>query len=271
MSTQTSPSAPEVTEKTAADFYDELFLESLCLPWAEQVVKRARLAPGERVLDVACGTGAVTGVARRAIGGEESIVGIDHSPEMLAVARRKMPEVRWWEGRAESLPFDNESFNAVLCQFGLMFFEDRGQALREMRRVLRPGGCVTLAVWDGLERTPAYAALTDLVEQYLGSDAGAAVRNAFALGDTVVMRQLLEGAGFTSVDAESVPAVALLPSLRSWVDAEVRGWVGGGFTEEEYTVFYAEAERVLAPYVRSDGRAEFALPAVLASGEKNPG
>lgn len=84
------------------------------------------------------------------------------------------------------------------------------------------------------------------------------------------MRALVEDAGFTSVEVASVHDVACFPTLASWVDAEVKGWVGGGFTEEEYAAFFAEAERVLAPYVSSDGKAEFALPAVIASGWKPP-
>lgn len=265
MTTQASAAS---TVKTAADIYDELFLDVLCIPWAERAATRARLAPGERVLDVACGTGAVASVALREVGSEGSVVGIDRSPEMLAVARRKMPHLDWREGRAEALPFADDSFDAVFCQFGLMFFEDRGQALHEMLRVLRSGGRVTLAVWDGLERSPAYTALTELVEQQLGSDAGNPIRSAFALGDQAAMRALLKDAGFTSIDVDSVHGRACFPSLATWVDAEVKGWVGGGFTEEAYAAFFAEAEQVLAPYVRSDGKAEFALPAVLASGRR---
>ena len=264
-----SPSAP-TTAKTAADYYDELFLDVLCLPWAERASERAALAAGERVLDVAGGTGAVASVVLPEIGSEGSVVGIDRNPEMLAVARRKMPDLDWREGRAEALPFDDGGFDAVLCQFGLMFFDDRGLALREMCRVLRPGGRVALTVWDGLERTPAYTALTELVEQHLGPAAGRPIRDAFALGDEAAMRALVEDAGFTSVEVASVHDVACFPTLASWVDAEVKGWVGGGFTEEEYAAFFAEAERVLAPYVSSDGKAEFALPAVIASGWKPP-
>jgi ubiquinone/menaquinone biosynthesis C-methylase UbiE len=254
--------------KTAADIYDELFLNVLCIPWAERLSEKARLAPGERVLDVACGTGAVASVALREIGSEGWVVGIDRSPEMLAVARRKMPDIDWREGRAEALPLPDDNFDVVFCQFGLMFFDDRGQALREMLRVLRPGGRVALAVWDGLERSPAYTALTELVEQHLGPEAGKPIRSSFALGDVAAMRALLEDAGFTSADVDSVHDRACFPSLATWVDAEVKGWVGGGFSEEAYAAFFAEAEQVLAPYVRSDGKAEFALPAVLASGRR---
>lgn len=270
MSAQTTSSAPGKPQESAADIYDALFLETLCIPWAERLAQRARLAPGDQVLDVACGTGAVTGVALHHVGRQGSVVGLDRSPEMLAVARRKMPDVDWREGRAEALPYEDGRFDVVLCQFGLMFFDDRVLALREMRRVLGPGGRAVVAVWDGLERTPAYTALTELVEQHLGTEAGRPIRNSFALGDVTTMRALLEEAGFTSAEASSVQDLARFPTLRTWVDAEVRGWVGGGFTEEDYEAFFAEAERVLAPYVRPDGEAEFALPAVVAGGTVAP-
>lgn len=93
--------------------------------------------------------------------------------------------------------------------------------------------------------------------------------SALALGDVAKVRALLEEAGFASVEASSVPDVASFPTLRTWVDAEVKGWVGGGFSEEDYESFFAEAERTLAPWVRADGRAEFTLPAVLASGRRD--
>jgi SAM-dependent methyltransferase len=177
-----------------------------------------------------------------------------------------MPDLELREGRAEELPFDADAFDVVTCQFGLMFFDDRGQGLREMRRVLRPGGRLAVAVWDRLERTPGYAALTELVERHLGAEAGVPIRNAFALGDVDLVRSLLQDAGFTSVDARSVDASARFPSVNVWVEAEVKGWIGGDFGEREYAALLADAQRVLARYELPDGTVEFALPAIIATG-----
>jgi SAM-dependent methyltransferase len=252
--------------RTAADVYDELFLETLCLPWARRLLAAVPPAPGDRVLDIACGTGAVASVAAPAAGGTGSVIGLDRSGEMLAVARRRLPQLDWREGDAQALPFGDGGFDVVLCQFGLMFVDDRELAVREMLRVLRHGGRVGLVVWDGIDRSPAYATLTETVEARLGPDASAPIRRSFALGDAETVAALLDGAGFASVEAASVPAVARFATLATWVDAELKGWVGGGFGDEAYSELLVEAERVLAPWVRADGRVEFDLPAVVASG-----
>lgn len=261
-------SGPEGPHETAAEIYDRLFLPSLAGPWAVRLADAAGLAPGDRVLDVACGTGAVAGEALDRVQPGGMVAGLDRSPEMLAVARGKLPTLDLREGRAEALPFDEDAFDVVICQFGLMFFDDPDQALREMLRVLRPGGRLTVAVWDRLERTPGYAALTDLAERHLGVEAGKPIRAAFALGDVGSVRLLLEAAGFSAVDAESVDAPAIFPSLHTWVEAEIKGWVGGGFGEDEYDALLEDAKAVLAPYERPDGAVEFALPAVVATGSK---
>lgn len=262
------PSEHEGKTETAAEIFDRLFLPAMAGPWAIRVVDAARLAPGDRVLDVACGTGAVAQEAIGRIGPGGSVVGLDQSEDMLAVARRKMPSLDWRQGRAEALPFEDNAFEAVLCQFGLMFFDDRVGALREMRRVLRPGGRIVAAVWDRLEHTPGYAALTALVERHLGPEAGKPVRDSFALGDIDLVRSLFESAGISSVDVALRAGVARFPSLQAWVDAEVRGWVGGNFGEAAYAAFLGEAMTVLATYERPDGTAEFDLPAVIATGTK---
>jgi ubiquinone/menaquinone biosynthesis C-methylase UbiE len=91
---------------------------------------------------------------------------------MLAVARQRNPEITWQQGSAEALPFPDASFDAVVSQFGLMFFADRIRALSEMRRVLRPGGQMAVAVWASLQNTPAYEAVVRLLEQVAGRKAG---------------------------------------------------------------------------------------------------
>ncbi len=157
--------------ESMAEYFDRLFGPVLSSPWAARLVDIARLVPGEHVLDVACGSGAVAAAARERVGLEGAVTGLDPNPDMLAVARRKHPDLRWCEGRAEALPFEDEAFDAVLCQFGVMFFDDPVRALTEMRRVLRPAGRIALAVWDRLNKTPAYTALIGIVERHLSLQA----------------------------------------------------------------------------------------------------
>jgi ubiquinone/menaquinone biosynthesis C-methylase UbiE len=122
-----------VADRSPADVYDEQFVPALFAPWGPVLCDAARIAPGQRVLDVACGTGALTVAAAARVGPGGAVIGLDANPQMLAVARRKHPAgIEWIDGRAEALPFPDASFDAVASQFGLMFFDDRAAALREM-------------------------------------------------------------------------------------------------------------------------------------------
>jgi SAM-dependent methyltransferase len=259
----------EQRTETAAEVFERLFLPAMAGPWAHRLVEAAEVSTGDRVLDVACGTGAVAQVALERAGATGTVAGLDLSAEMLAVARRKLPDLDLREGRAEELPFGDGTFDVVLCQFGLMFFVDRAQALREMLRVLRDGGRMAVVVWDSLERSPGYAALTDIVEARLGPEAGAPIRASFSLGEPAQVAALLQEAGAASVEARSVHASARFPSLRDWVDAEVKGWVGGDFGEREYAALLEDAEQALSPYRRPDGTTEFDLPGIVATGTKS--
>jgi SAM-dependent methyltransferase len=254
--------------ETPAEVFDRLFLPAMAAPWAVRVADAAQLGLGDRVLDIACGTGAVVQEALRRVGPEGEVVGLDLSPDMLAVARRKLPDLDLRQGRAEELPFDDEAFDAVTCQFGLMFFEDRDASLRHMRRVLRPRGRVSVAVWDALERTPGYLVLTEVIEKHLGTEAGVPVRAAFALGDVDAMRSMLTGAGFARVQARSIDATARFPSVADWVEAEVKGWIAADIAEQAYAALLEDAHRALALYERADGTVEFSLPAIIATGLK---
>ncbi len=133
---------------SAAEIYDRFFLPALFARCAAPVVEAAGIAAGDRVLDVACGTGVLALEARRR---GATVTGLDRNAGMLAVARTKAGDIDWVEGMAESLPMRDATFDAVVSQFGLMFFEDRVAALREMRRVLKPGGRMAVAVWGGAE------------------------------------------------------------------------------------------------------------------------
>jgi SAM-dependent methyltransferase len=126
-------------------------------PIVENVVRRGDLKAGQRVLDLGTGTGSVAMRAAALVGPAGKIIGVDISPEMLAVTRQRLveagyPNVDLREGRAEQLPADDEAFDAVLASLSLMYVLDRAAAAREMRRVLRPGGRFVAAVWAAAER-----------------------------------------------------------------------------------------------------------------------
>lgn len=209
----------------AAWAYEGLHVEALFRQWAQPVLDAAAVDAGDRVLDVACGTGVAARAALAQVGPDGSVVGIDIGPGMLAVAESIEPGIEWREGDACALPFHDDEFDAVVCQFGLMFLPDKVQALREMLRCARPGARVAVAVWDALDRSTAFSTSVDLLEQRAGSAAADALRAPFVLGDTAELRDIFERAGASAVSVETMSGTARFPSVRSMVEADLRGWL----------------------------------------------
>ena len=192
----------------AAKSYERFFVPTIGRPVAEQLVAAARLRPGERVLDVGCGTGIVARLAVEEVGEGGSVAGADINPAMLAVARAAAPAevaVEWHQAPAESMPLGDDTFDVVLCQMSLQFFQDRVQGLREMRRVLAPGGRALVNLPGPM--TPFFAALAEAFERHLGARAAGFVRQVFSLCDPGEVEDLLRRGGFEKVDVrrESLP------------------------------------------------------------------
>lgn len=255
----------------AAKAYEELHVPALFQQWAARVLDAAGVEPGHRVLDVACGTGVLAREAARRVGPAGFVAGIDPDPGMLAVAEQRAPAVEWRAGTAESLPYPDRTFDAVVSQFGLMFFPDRQAALREMLRVLAPGRTLAVAVWDALEHSAAYPVEVELLERLAGSAAADALRAPFALGDRTELAALVERAGATSVAVETRTGTARFPSIRSMVEADLRGWlpVMGVELDEPLTQrILLEAETALRAYVTDGGQVVFDSPAHIVTGTR---
>ena len=174
----------------AAKAYDSLLVPALFGQWAVKLAQVADVNTGQRVLDVACGTGVLTQALAQRVGSSGYVAGIDPNPGMLEVGRSLATKIDWKQGVAESLPFHDDSFDVVTSQFGLMFFSDRQKALSEMLRVLAPGGRLVVAVWDSLINIPAYAKSVALLKRIAGEQAADALKAPFVLGDQYVLSQL---------------------------------------------------------------------------------
>jgi SAM-dependent methyltransferase len=255
----------------AANAYEALFVPALFGQWAPKVADAAQIQPGQRVLDVACGTGILAREIALRIGSAERVVGLDPSPGMVAVARQLAPAIEWREGVAESLPFRDKSFDAVVSQFGLMFFTDRRQALREMLRVLTPGGRLAIAVWDSLDNIPAYASEVALLERMAGRQAADALRAPFVLGDRKDLATLLSEAGVASAQVTTHRGMAQFPGIRTMVEADLRGWLpvmGVILSEDQIDRILREAQHALSSYATGDGEVTFHLSAHLVTAKK---
>jgi SAM-dependent methyltransferase len=171
--------------------------------WAVVLADRAALHPGERILDVACGTGAVARIAAQRVGPGGHVTALDINPQMLAVGRSLPPvagaPVEWREGSALDLPLPDSAFDAVLCQLGLQFFPDRPTALREMRRVTSPGGRLVASVYGPIEHNPANHALSDALDRRVAPGTSLTKRKEHALANPAELAEVVAGAGFADV------------------------------------------------------------------------
>lgn len=268
--TQTQKQRADLATRSPAEIYDEQFVPALFRPWGPVLCEVARIGPGQRALDVGCGTGALTlAVAERVVPGG-AVVGLDPNPDMLAAARRKGARVEWRDGRAEALPFADASFDAVVSQFAMMFFDDRVAALREARRVLRPGGRLALAVCDAVERSPGYAALAGVLDRLFGPSVANAFRAPFALGDASLLRALCRDAGLADAQIARRQGTVRFASIDALVSTErACVWTLGGLLDDaQFERLLHEAQGVLRPFVGADGKVAFTMPALLITAGK---
>jgi SAM-dependent methyltransferase len=246
--------------EATAETYERLLAPAIFESWTHRVANAAGIQPGQRVLDVACGTGVLARTVADRVDPGGSVAGIDLNPAMLTVARRIAPGIEWREGQAESLPYPDRSFDAVVSQFGLMFFTDRAAALREMMRVLAPGGRMAVAVFDSLDNIPAYSTMVTVLQKVVGDGAARALESPFVLGDTGELLALFHEAGIESPAIESCEGTEGFPSVEDMVLADVKGWFPlAGIRVDETTLqnLVAESRAALEPYVLSTGEVEF--------------
>lgn len=255
--------------RSIPEIYEEFFVPTVLQDWAGRVVAAAEIQPGQRVLDVACGTGVLARAVAERVGPSGSVFGVDISEGMLAVARRKAPTVRWREGRAEALPFDANSFDVVVSQFGLMFFEDRRSAIQEMMRVLRPGGRLAVAIWDSIENHPAYAALANLLQRRYGEQLVQDLRMPFTLGDPGLLPALFADAGVAGAEITRQVGTGRFPSLREWLFIEVKEFLlGDRMSDAQFEEMLKEAAEVLRPFVTGEGAVVLRTPAYIVTATK---
>ncbi len=190
----------------AAASYDPLWQVQLASAHAE-LMACAALAPGERVLDVACGTGLTARAAAALVGPDGEVMGVDLSGRMVESAQRQAREgnvanVNFARMDAERLDLPDAGFDVVLCALGLMYMPHPGQAVREMRRVLRPGGRIVLAVWGERARC-GWSALFSIVDAEIQGDMCPLF---FRLGQGNALAHLCAEAGFGNIEQHRLAA-----------------------------------------------------------------
>jgi SAM-dependent methyltransferase len=229
--------------------YDTYFVPALFEPWSRELIKRAQVWKGDRVLDVACGTGIV---ACRIAATGAKVTGLDINAERLAQARVRATEeavpVTFVERNAESLGFAAGSFDLVTCQQGLQFVADRAAAVREMKRVIAPGGRCVIASWCALDRNPAYAALDQVAQNHFGPGGFA---GPFSLGDEAELRALLAGAKFFAIAIETVTRTVRFPDPPKFA-AETLNMAADRLGATASPEAHADALAAMAPFMEGE-------------------
>ncbi len=251
---------------SAAEIYEEFFVPALFARWPAHVLEAAHVKKGDAVLDVACGTGILAREAANIVGSSGSVVGIDINQGMLAVAQRQAPHILWKAGPAESLPFEANSFDCVVSQFGLMFFMKPAKAISEMVRVLRPGGTMAVAVWSLLEETPGYAAVAQLLNELFGPEVANSIEAPYSLGDTQQLASLFLEAGITNPSIQTITGKARFASIEDWIYTDIKGWtLADTIDDEGYEQLRQIAPQKLSAFVLPDGSVEFDAPAHIVT------
>ena len=209
-----------MSQQNSSELYEQYLVPAMFVPGAQALMRVAQPQKGERVLDVACGTGIVSRTLAPLVGKEGAVTGVDITPLMLEVARATpQPDgaaISWVEGNAMSLPFEDHSFDLVTCQQAVQFFPDRVRGLSEMRRVLVSGGRAVIGVNRGFEHNAVYRAFNEVLMRHSGIPLLAA---PFQYGDLDALRAVFVDAGFRDVVVDAVTVSVRFPNELAFVNA----------------------------------------------------
>lgn len=183
--------------------YEEYLVPGFFKPWAETLTAYTSPTSGSEILDVACGTGIVARTVASTVKNGARVIGLDNNREMLneasELSEKAGLEIDWQQGDADQLPYEDHRFDYVFCQQGMQFFPEPQQVLKEMHRVLKPGGRLALNIMRSIRHNPAFKILSDELEKHVGENAGSMMRAPFPEWDQKKIRNMVEDAGFRDI------------------------------------------------------------------------
>jgi ubiquinone/menaquinone biosynthesis C-methylase UbiE len=252
--------------KDAAKIYEAVYLPALFQEWCPRVSEGANVKPGDYVIDVACGTGALAVTAAKYVGPNGKTAGVDINGGMLDIARSKSSSVEWINAPAEALPFDDDHFDCVVSQFGLMYFENPEIAIRQMIRVLKQGGSLAVAVWDKLDNNPGLAAEEYLWQKVFGDEVD---ETPYRLGDKEALDNLFRSSGVTDIQIATHEGTARFNSIESWIHTGAKGWTEDDvLSDDQLKLLLTKAEEELTGFRTLHGTVAFPTSAHIITARK---
>jgi ubiquinone/menaquinone biosynthesis C-methylase UbiE len=236
--------------------YDRYLGPLLFEPYALDLIDRLKSDPLKKVLELACGTGKVTRLLISLLPEDARLIASDLNPDMLALAQMLVLDsnIQWRVVDAHTLPFDKESFDHVVCQFGVMFFSDKPVAFREIYRVLQPSGKFLFNVWDELPYNPRVSVIKKVMDEMFGEQAPDFLKKgAYSFFDKNEIRRLLAHTGFRNIRIDRVEK----QTVYSDPDDLVTGFVDGS----PLSKFKRDQPASVIQEVRSRMRAELIIQA----------
>lgn len=248
-------------QPSAVDFYETILVPGVFRPLAMDLVERARpIGPSARVLDLGCGTGIVARVLHERLGGGTRISGLDLNELMVAKARTLAPDIDFRQGDAARMPFESGAFELVLSQAMLQFVPDKVAALREVRRVLTPGGHLVLSVARARSEQPLVEALGAVAERYFGKPNDP----RYAFSDPEALRAMLEEVGFGGIGVEPVSLSTRFGDFPVRMEVIAGGYDLSGLSDAErerrLALYETDARKAIAPFATDGG---YATPSSL--------
>ena len=211
---------------TIPEVYDRYLGPLLFEPYAADLARRVAAVEPQNVLEIAAGTGIVTRRLLESLARTSRLTATDLNDPMIEHARKRVgndSRVSWRQADALNLPFEDGEFDAIVCQFGLMFFPDQLRGMREFHRVLSPGGHLFLNVWDSFEHNPIGRIIHTTIAEALPVDPPDFYRIPFGSHDVAALRRLASAARFTSVKIETLSLEGTSPSAGEAAIGLVRG------------------------------------------------